>query len=672
MKRILLALILVVAGTTFAIIGCQDKLPPVGPNVGSPSGVQNTGDQEDPPECEPDCFGGVPVDGEIQGHVSSAVAANWKYLWKNPGSDTWYNDSAVLAVAGRQLIYAVPSSPPTANDLVRITHLMDQDGQADQIVLAKAMVWRTDPSVTWHTTAYTDDGGGEGSYTYKGGTYNAPYHTEVWHAIRNMLKNYYSYTAYGTPSCGSGWGDICNNGEIGLARNLLPYLVAADYVLSTGPPNQFGWKSGGVGSGHRYTGSSALKDWETYDSLRVFVRKIVYQSPPDTLKAPTGCGCSKSSGSVSLYSRTAVPDNKGAAALASYGGAAIFGLNMGANPTYWQQTWGTGWWEEGCTPQAGHACNDAAPAGCGDPDCLQTWHEPGTYYLCGGPDASHLGLTRWCGWSDIGTTTWATAYSTFISRLKGWSGDTASYTFPAGNFGHVDNNNNEMYWATTWVLDDSIRTNGNPNAVPIPVKRAYRSKSTSVASFVAAPKTVSACNLNANPKECYWDATDLKGMPVEDMRRSLHTPRYACDNGETDSGSPACKDLVDEGHIAGCISYIMNAATLAMQYDSSGNAIVLKGPNLGSPGNEYIIPEMASWYDSWAGNVGGSPDSWPTLANEKNDWPTTYLHYYWASRVSPTYTGVTRGVVSGTRDGSDANALDREGKQMSFTNVTHP
>jgi hypothetical protein len=263
-------------------LACSEKIPPVGP--------QQTG------KPEPDLPPPQEIDDPAPGGGGAGEPYNyvWVPLWD---VKLKYLGGAPLSPEGQRLKdYATSHTfqfnyGTTQNKWCPV--LVNQDAEADQLCLAYAIY-------------YGCDGGAASSY----------YH-DAWHAIRSMMRQWYDMPAL------SNW---CNDGWIGMARNLLPYLVAADYLNSLGP----------IGT----NGNFGFNNQQTFDSLKVFARK--FRQADLSVRAPASATCTNRIQHLRDMCRPQVnqtglgsPDNKGSAALASYLGATIFCKNRDSEISAW-------------------------------------------------------------------------------------------------------------------------------------------------------------------------------------------------------------------------------------------------------------------------------------------------------------------------------------------------
>ena len=525
-------------------VGCSEKIPPAGP--------QQTGKPDVPPPES------VQIDDPAPGG-GGAVSPSWDYVWV-PGSTLFSNYGIggapvtdCQAFAAQNFEWRNPSGPPMGAARHLIPHLWDQDSAADMMCLAKAIVYFCDAQAP--------------TRTYFGDV--VTYYDEAWHAIRNMMFDHVS----GSYSSGT-WGTECDSGWIGMARNLMGYLVAADYLLALGQPGTAGYRSS---PGQAYYDADGVPPWDggipplsnaqTYDSLKTFTLRIISQTNA-AYKAPATTNCAKS-----MWLRTDMadeqPDNKGAAALASLATCAILGMNMATNPSIW----GGGAW-----PQ-----------------------------------------------SD-GSVSYTSVYNDAIRFFKGWGGDRSGsgWAFPTSNFDHSDGCcPGRDVWADTWVQSDSLAP------VPILGPGAERKWPASATGYTCA-------YWGPNPPPG-GTAHVMFGTLTEDLARGPTiansppcpgtSPNCEYQNFPSKVCGGVCQpvqNLLYDVHVAGSVNYLNDAAEVLWQEDSSW------GPyTFGGTGGVGRIPQTAIWFDHWAD--AGPNDNWVRLSadvpNEvgEDDWPVTYI-----------------------------------------------
>jgi hypothetical protein len=621
LKHAILSLLMLVLGGG-AWFGCQDKIPPVGviPNAGDGTSSDSTvvvtirdaanvwvpqeicggsgggggGASSDPPPDPPAM--GTPLSG-------------WKFAWRDPSSFASISGNTVTTFAQQNFLF---DAQPASNTTGFRPIILDQNNQAEQLALAKAIVCVKDATV--HTRTYGND--------------TVTYYDEVWHAIRYALSTFRTAQS-GNTNCGAGWPDICNNGWIGMARNVAGYAIAADYLMSLGPPDYRGYKSRSGQTNY----SSPVHNYLTYDSLRVFVDEILGSAPALEFKAPTSCRCRDQTPTPapvsSLISMLDAPDNKGAAALASYAVFASLNKNMSSSSS-----------------------NGGNPL----------LYKYGGVSLCDSP----YNHTEWCTWNGLGSSRTSSAYTTAVGWMKAWQGKTSdgTYVFKRSQFDNLKNAHSgytPTNWANTWLQGDSLYNNSCCTSTdPIkPLKMGDKD--------IVWPTTNPACSENADSlqNKSTWGAIYVKGMPVDDMLRA------GSQSGFDEPVTPKQMDwaqvrysatcaLRGDTHVSGTAVYLLNLVNIIWQQDGGDgtNHPILGGNIVAS--NDTILPRCALFYERWADK--NPNDGMPDLKGDGETWPATYL-LKWA--VSNLFTDT--GVISGR-----AYDATLEGRQVSFTDVTHP
>ena len=145
-----LPFLLLAAAVMAAFLACQDKIPPVGIEdagtlVANINPDSLSSDVDPPQECEPDCGGGDDGDN-YPVPTSGSGLSGWKYLWRDPSAMGSLND-AIRGFAKQQFNFVAPTQVSFVSDAYnrrRIPTLMDKENQAEQIALAKAIVFRLD------------------------------------------------------------------------------------------------------------------------------------------------------------------------------------------------------------------------------------------------------------------------------------------------------------------------------------------------------------------------------------------------------------------------------------------------------------------------------------------------------------------------------------------------
>ena len=379
--------------------------------------------------------------------------------------------------------------------------LVNQDAEADQLCLVFAIYYGCDSGAT------------------------SAYYHDAWHAIRSMMRQWYEMPEL---------SDWCDDGWIGMARNLLPYLIAADYLNSLGP----------IGT----SGKFGFNNQQTFDSLKVFTQRV--RDAGSEVKAPgTDAGCARSNHLRDMCwpqvneSGLGSPDNKGAAALASYLGATLFYKNREPAVSAWY-------------------------------DSAQQWY-------------------------------------------KAWYNHNQDH-FHAHRFESDDN------WEDSWMQEEGL--SGHPQ----PILGAS-----------TEPRTW-PYDCSGSPPSCLtW--TSMSGALPDDLIRG-GSPSQTFASVPKVSAPP----LIYEIHISGMAAYMVNAAELLYQdgvswTDTFGWAS--NGPK-----------RTVEWHDYYAivqDNSWPSGTEWPKVKDTADDWPCTFIL---RDRGFST-------IESGTNT--------QEGKQMSFTDLTH-